>query len=981
MKKYRDLMLRFLPFLLIVILTVGLTELFFRKMIVSTTEECWDELSMAHGEAAREISTRLKANAAMLDLAADAIVMNADFRDSETVLAYLAGVQEETLFDRIDVVLPNGTILVQATGEYVPDHGEKTYEELLAKGSHLSQRVPDFLTGKETIHTFSPVYDANGEPIAILGASVYCDTLAETFVSAHYGEDAQLFLVDRRDGNFVLDKRYPTLGNIRNIGDLKKLEEYRNVDVVGEILSGKSGHAAFEAQAGGRINYMTYGPVEGTELSLAMTLQDDVVFLAVNETRESLTRVAVGECVLLLLFAAWTYIEINKSMQNANRAQQAELALLHQKEKALESRYEAAADRQEFLETLAANLPGGYHRCTTDHSFRITFTSNSFTQATGYTLEQLNEEHGGSYMAIVAPEDRDYFLSLAPQLERDGHISCAYRIRRRDGSIRWVQDSTQYVERDGEQYYQCALSDINDIILRQEKYARQADLLDTLEANMPGGYHRCANAEGWPFLLISDSFTEVVGWSAEEIRTLFDNRFINMVLQEDWPLCAGIVEEVQEKGYSNAVYRIKQKDGGYIWVSDATMRVDLEDDCFYHGVLADVTAQIEELEKARKDAEASSQAKSTFLFNISHDIRTPMNAIKGFSRIIEENAENPALVRETIGKINQAGNSLMMLMNDVLDISRIERGKEALNLEPLDLYEHGRNLYEMFMADMRTAGIEFTAAGDRLDDYVYCDELKLTRILMNMLSNARKFTPVGGKVIFGGTRVHRDEKTCTYRFFVRDTGIGMSPEFQKRAFEQFERERTSTESGVPGSGLGLAIIKMLVELMGGTVEIRSELGRGTEIAATLTFHLADREHKRQAGCAEQAAPDMTGKRVLLVEDNDFNREIARYILEGAQIAVEEAENGAVCIERLRAADPGYYDLILMDVQMPVMDGYTATLEIRNLPDRARADIPIVAMTANAFAEDRQKCLDVGMNGHIGKPFDTDILMQVLSEVL
>ncbi len=979
MKKYKSLLYRIIPLVLAMALTIALSELFYQNMIDSTAEKCWQELSMARDETANEISNRLDGSLSMMELIADAIVLRTDLENKEAVCLYLDSVQKETIFDRIDVVYPDGSILVSSTGQRVSDQGEKTYGQLLEKGTHISQRVPDFLTGEEAIHVFSVIYNMDNEPIAILGATIYCSTMEKLFTHAYYGETGQIILVDRRDGKLVLDKWHRQPGSIYDMTGYQ--QDTGGEDFIGAIMAGESGRMDYLSQLNGQTSYTVYAPVAGTDFSLLMIVQENAVFAAVYEMRHTFVWVGIIETVLLLFFSLWIYYNTRKAAQSESRAQKAELELLQQKGAQLQSQYDAAADRREFLETLAVNLPGGYHRCTTDHDFRVTFGSNSFTEVTGYTLEQLEQELGGSYMGIVAPVDREYFLSLAPQLERDGSIHCAYRIRRRDGQIRWVQDSTQYVQREGERYYQCALSDIQDIIRKQEELARHANMMDTLERNMPGGYHRCADAEGWPFLYISDSFLEVTGWSREEIRTEFGDRFINMVLPEDIPLCAGIIEEIQHKGYSNAMYRLKKKGGGHIWVSDSTMRVELEHDTFFHGVLADVSRQVEEMQQAKHLAEASSQAKSTFLFNISHDIRTPMNAIKGFAHIIEENTDDPKLVGEAVAKINQAGDALMMLMNDVLDISRIERGKDEVNLQPMDLYEHGKSLYEMFAADMQAAGIQFRADGDVLNDYVYGDELKLTRIMMNMLSNAKKFTPAGGTVRFGGVRLRRDEKSCTYRFFVRDTGIGMSLEFQKRAFQQFERERTSTESGIVGSGLGLAIIKMLVELMGGTVEIQSQLGEGTEISVTLTLLLADRQRPGQARDQAQGTLDMTGRRVLLVEDNDFNREIARYILESMQFAVEEAQNGAICIEKLLAAAPGYYDLILMDIQMPVMDGYTATIEIRNLADKALAAIPIVAMTANAFEEDKQRCLEVGMNGHIGKPIDMQALMQVCTCVL
>ncbi len=386
-------------------------------------------------------------------------------------------------------------------------------------------------------------------------------------------------------------------------------------------------------------------------------------------------------------------------------------------------------------------------------------------------------------------------------------------------------------------------------------------------------------------------------------------------------------------------------------------------------------------EEARKKAEASNQAKSAFLFNASHDIRTPMNAIKGFTQIIEENPENKELVLSSVEKIQKSGDTLMTLLNNVLELSKIESGKDVQEIKAVNLTELTDRMYIMFAQEMEEAEISFTIDNDIKDNTVLADELKCTRILMNMLSNARKFTPKNGHVSFGIKQQNAaDENGAEYYFFVKDDGIGMSREFQEKAFDQFEMERTSTISKVSGSGLGLAIIKRFVEQMNGSCVLISETDKGTEIGALLTLKpTKDVQDKRTD--QKKAHADFSGKICLMVEDNELNREIARYILEDAGIIVEEAEDGAIAIEKLSKTAPDYYDFILMDIQMPNMDGYEATRQIRAMSSKRLAGIPIIAMTANAFKEDADKCLDVGMNAHIAKPFDSDKLFDTLKELL
>ncbi len=515
-----------------------------------------------------------------------------------------------------------------------------------------------------------------------------------------------------------------------------------------------------------------------------------------------------------------------------------------------------------------------------------------------------------------------------------------------------------------------------------EKYLEALDavlLMETVSTHIPGGYHRCSVSDGFKLEFISESFLEVVGWTRHEIENTLNNEFLNVVAPEDRDFFMSHEPMLAKDGRIDLVYRIHRSDGARRWVKDSTIRMEQGEKIFYQCTLADITDNVEMLNRERAKAEASSQAKSTFLFNTSHDIRTPMNAIQGFARMISENYDQPEFVKETVQKIMQSSDTLMKLLNDVLELSRIEQGKDNIDEQPLNMEEHVEKLYEMFAVEMKDAEINFVMENDIKHPYVLGDNLKLSRIALNLLSNAKKFTPKNGTVTFGVKEVGMKDGRAVYRLSVKDTGIGMSKDFQSRAFEQFERARSSTESGVVGSGLGLAITKKLCDLMGGEYQLVSDLGKGTEITVAVPLTLA----KEHASLEEEelTSKDFSGKRVLLVEDNDFNREIARYILEGMNMVVEEAENGSICVNKMLQAEPGYYDLVLMDVQMPVMDGLKATREIRNISDEAKASTPIIAMTANAFVEDQQKCLEAGMNAHLSKPLEIEALLETFADIL
>jgi signal transduction histidine kinase/ActR/RegA family two-component response regulator len=408
-----------------------------------------------------------------------------------------------------------------------------------------------------------------------------------------------------------------------------------------------------------------------------------------------------------------------------------------------------------------------------------------------------------------------------------------------------------------------------------------------------------------------------------------------------------------------------------------------------NGHLLSVLFNVESIDQSKKKeldalaaAEAANKAKTNFLFNMSHDIRTPMNAIMGFADIIAKNADSPSVVRNAVEKLRLSSDMLLKLLNDILDLSRIESGKSSLDLIPRNIYHMSEKIYAMFENSMRQAELDFTFDTDIIDEDVMCDEVKLNQIIINIISNALKFTPAGGKVQVSITQDGEAvDGVAKYIIYVKDNGIGMSPAFQEHAFGAFERERSATESGTQGTGLGLAIVKRLVEMMDGTITFKSEVGFGTEFTIVLPFRIIWGDTADSRTKKKHSETDFTGMRVLLAEDNDLNREIAHVILEEDGFLVEDAENGVVAVDKVRRSKPGYYDVVLMDVQMPILNGYDATRKIRNLKNPALAHVPIVAMTANAFAEDRQRALAAGMNEHIGKPIDVQALKHVLSDLL
>lgn len=393
----------------------------------------------------------------------------------------------------------------------------------------------------------------------------------------------------------------------------------------------------------------------------------------------------------------------------------------------------------------------------------------------------------------------------------------------------------------------------------------------------------------------------------------------------------------------------------------------------------------EELEKAAIEARMANEAKTRFLFYMSHDIRTPMNAIIGFADLLEKHLDDKKRVIDYISKIKHSSSFLLSLINYVLEMARIESGKATLKTETGDLKNLVNTLNDVFEPSIEEKKLQYTCNLKVENPYVHCDKTKLREILLNVISNSIKYTPEGGSVTVDITEEGHDaeKKVSFYRFTIEDTGIGMSKEYLPHIFEEFSRENTSTESKVIGTGLGLPIVKSLVDLMGGTIEVSSEVTVGTKTIIILPFLVSEEECKNAVQEQQESTKLLAllmGKRILLAEDNELNAEIAITILEEEGLKVEWAEDGIKCLEMLKKVPEDYYDMILMDIQMPNMDGYRTTEEIRSLPDK-RAQIPIVAMTANVFDEDKKKAYEAGMNGYIAKPIDTKAIFSTLGEIL
>ncbi len=472
--------------------------------------------------------------------------------------------------------------------------------------------------------------------------------------------------------------------------------------------------------------------------------------------------------------------------------------------------------------------------------------------------------------------------------------------------------------------------------------------------------------------------------------TMCDRKYMEKHLSAGNPFYSFNYRQVAiggEKWYRMHVIAASFKPNGEVSnVVMAVMDVDAQ-------VRNDINQKVA-IEEALVQAEKANAAKSNFLSSMSHDIRTPMNAIIGFTSLAQSHIDKQELVKEYLEKIVSASNHLLSLINDILDMSRIESGKIRIQEDEVSIKDVIQNAQNLIQSMAEEKNQKFVIKTNIFNNYIYCDKLRLNQILFNLLGNAVKFTPMGGEVTLEiNQEKEAPEGYGVYIFKVKDTGIGIAPEFHDKIFEAFEREKATEASGIQGTGLGLAITKNLVNLMGGRINVESELGKGTEFIVKLVFMLQDVEdevameelqlqQEIEANARQKEQRNLfANRKLLLVEDNSLNREIAKILLKDEGFIVEEAVNGQEAVEKIQNAKEGEYTLVLMDVQMPIMNGYEATKAIRTLPNRVLANVPILAMTANAFEEEKKKALGCGMNGHISKPIDKNTLFQTIEEII
>ncbi len=702
-KRLKETLVRTLPVILVITVTLILTRLAYHQMIEAEKRSCWSILEESTRRVAEDIQVRFTDNATMLSLAADAIAMKTDASAPE-VIAYLETVQKRTMFNRIDLLCPDDTI-ISAKGERMNMKAYGSFAWLSRRGPHFTQRGTDGITGEEAFYCVTPIR-REGEIVGLLVGMVDCGTLHEQFPTSIYDETAQMFLIDRVDGSYLMDNWHDEMLNLREIGPREMLPEYEDIDFVAEMLTGNTNAVAFYSRTNGRISYQYYMPVASFGWTLALVVQDEEVFAGVESLKADLNKIGLCVVLLLMLYLGWNVTITAAAVRNQDKIQQ----------------------------------------------------------------------------------------------------------------------------------------------LEQERVANEA--------------------------------------------------------------------------------------------------------------------------------------KTRFLTNMSHDIRTPLNGIIGMVDVIKHQGGDAEQTEKNLHKIEASARYLLTLANDVLDLSAMEHRGIDLAAEPIDIHLFIGDLMDIMQPRAEAADIVCHTIFGQIDHpRVLASSVHVERILLNLISNAIRYNREKGEVW-----VTIDEKACegdrvTYRFEVRDTGVGMTEEFQKTMFDSFEQENAGARTSYRGYGLGLSIVKKLVSAMNGEITVHSRKDEGSTFTVLLTFQV---DHERRAAREMLSevfhpAQDIHGMRVLVAEDNELNMEIADVLLTEAGAIVTRAADGQQAVNAFLESAPGAFEAILMDIMMPNLDGYGAAKAIRAMNRADAKSVPIIAMTAITFAEDVQRCLDAGMNEHLAKPLDMNALIARLAQ--
>ncbi len=661
-----------------------------------------------------------------------------------------------------------------------------------------------------------------------------------------------------------------------------------------------------------------------------------------------------------------------------------------------------------LLKKIMDEMPGGFFIYHAEGNEEIIYANKALLRIFGCsTIEEFRALTGNSFRGIVHPDDYERVEeSIRIQIEDSQYDLdyVEYRIIRKDGEIRWIEDYGHFIHSGAGDIFYVFAGDATEKRMekereleevRQEQFRRQV-VIEALSIDYESIFYVDLDKNWVRAYRFSDRIEYQFGDGQMTCEFQnFNKRYIDTwVHPEDREALqrACSPEYIKKRFLKGRMFHINYRIVKGVRTEYLQLRVvnvgDKDDISRivmgYRSVDDEIMHEMEQkdiMEDTLRHAKLANAAKSTFLANMSHDMRTPMNAIMGFNELAKKHMEDEDRLQKYLERTKEAGEQLLVLINDVLEISRMETGGSKIEETKCNIFEVVRTVQEIIAPEAEAKSITYfpDLSGVR-HKHVYSDSQKLLQVLLKLLSNAVKYTKEGGWVSLRVTeKKEASVDYACYQFIVEDNGIGIGKDFKEHIFEPFEREKNTTMSGVPGTGLGLAIVKNIVEMMGGTIEMESTQGRGSRFIVTLSLHIQERQ-AIDKDWSEELESSFKSRRLLLVEDNDFNMEIETELLLEAGFTVDTAVNGSIAVDKVKNSRPGDYEVILMDIQMPVMDGYEAARQIRRLENEEVASIPIIALSANTFDEDRKKSMESGMNAHVAKPVDIPVLTEIIERI-
>lgn len=883
--------------------------------------------------------------------------------DSQVDLEQLKALETNSGFDWIRFVDTNG--IDYASDGRAVDVSDRDYFTEGIKGKNGISWVPaSRVSGEKLMGFYAPIV-SDGKVQGVLVGFLQEKTITKILKTNLYGYTANTMILDKK-ANVLgrnLDENTEDVDNVTSL--LEYVQKEKRAQVKKSFQQGENIRFSYQGMAGASVACLN--PIEGTDWMLLQLFPSE----ALREVSDEVTRDEQFVLLLLALICVIFGIQVTLSLR---------------KRKEIENQ-----DREKNHFTSLLQSMSDDYICLIDVDLK-TEKEQQFRMFEG---EQLEDWAGGNYdynhciksyaYQVVGDKDRERFLEATEIsrlknvlknkkdffIEYEGNI--AGKKRQLQGKF-----TLSSPEKDEQTHMLIGIRDITEQVKTEVRQKTSMDLIVSAASTV------------YPYIL-------ELNLSKNRAKTIYNAGIVHSGRMENCSVDE-IIEELKEsvqvggdyerlydtmsrsaqlraynEGKRELTIRVRQTgdDGKIHWMEVRNILMkNSRGDVFAISMTRCVDNEIKQtldLERAKNQAESSNRAKSTFLFNMSHDIRTPMNAIMGFSAMAEKYVDDPEKVLDCLKKLNVSGEHLLHLINDVLDMSRIESGKLELEPKAYHVPTTVKNVGYIFNADLQKKDLQFDLTCDIQDEILFFDMVRMNQVELNLISNAIKYTPAGGRIEYVIKQIGREKDYALIRSTVKDTGIGMSKEFCKHVFEAFEREKSRSVSGIEGSGLGLAITKRLIEQMGGRIFCRSEQGKGSEFIFEVAFKIGSEEDLEAEEVITTTPGQLKGKRVLLVEDNALNREITREILNEEGIIIEEADDGDVAVNKVKWSEPGYYDMVLMDIQMPKMDGYEATRQIRALDGEYYSNLPIVAVTANAFEEDKNAAKEAGMNDHIAKP--------------